>query len=122
MQHGFPHPHQANARELRVIEVSARLPNGACKTRRAALAGRDTPRGDLLSMSDRIPFPLTRVVRRAIADDSRSAADLLFLESWERAPQAEVGTVLRVAQIRRANPELAAELRAELANAAHSRH
>jgi hypothetical protein len=65
-------------------------------------------------MSDRIPFPLTRAVRRAIADDSRSAADLLFLESWERSPQSAVGTVLRVAQIRRANPELAAELRAEL--------
>ena len=41
-------------------------------------------------------------------------ADLLFLEAWEIQPRPEVGIALRVHQIRRANPLLAAEIRAEL--------
>lgn len=69
-------------------------------------------------MTEFPPFPQTQVVRLAIAEDSRTAADLLFLEQWEMAPHNDVGAVLRVAQIRRANPGLAAEVRAELGRAA----
>lgn len=65
-------------------------------------------------MTELHDIPQTRIVRRAIEEDSRAAADLLFLEQWEMAPQDSVGAVLRVAQIRRANPHLAAEVRAEL--------
>ena len=43
------------------------------------------------------------------------AAELLFLEAWEAAPTPGLGTALRVGQIRRANPALAAAIRAELA-------
>ncbi len=68
-------------------------------------------------MTETRVFPYTRVVRRAIQEDSRTAGDLLFLERWEMRPQDSVGAVLRVAQIRRANPDLAAEVRAELAEA-----
>ena len=46
--------------------------------------------------------------------DEAYAEDLLFLEAWERAPVPGVGTALRVAQIRRANPELAEAIRREL--------
>ena len=42
------------------------------------------------------------------------AADLLFLERWERNPLAGTAAALRVAQLRRANPVLAAEIRAEI--------
>ena len=41
-------------------------------------------------------------------------ADLLFLETWEATPTPEVSAVLRVAQIRRANPDLAKAVRGEL--------
>jgi hypothetical protein len=43
-----------------------------------------------------------------------AVADLLFLEAWEASPTPEVAAVLRVAQIRRANPELAEAVRGEL--------
>lgn len=72
-------------------------------------------------MTETQQFPHTQVVRRAIQQDSRAAGDLLFLEQWEMAPQHAVGAVLRVAQIRRANPDLAAELRAEIADAGKRR-
>jgi hypothetical protein len=51
--------------------------------------------------------PRTEALRRALQmyADRQSAADLMFLESWE---------AFRVHQIRRANPALAAEIRAEL--------
>jgi lipopolysaccharide biosynthesis regulator YciM len=68
-------------------------------------------------MAEHQVFPRTDAVRRAIQHDSRTAADLLFLERWEMAPQDSVGAVLRVQQIRRANPNLVAELRAELVRA-----
>ena len=42
------------------------------------------------------------------------STDLLFLEAWEARPFAGAGIALRVHQIRRANPALAAEIRAEL--------
>ena len=38
----------------------------------------------------------------------------MFLELWERVPMPGAFAALRVGQIRRANPELAAEIRAEL--------
>lgn len=61
-------------------------------------------------------FPYTEAVRRALrgARDEPTAADLLFLEAWETAPVANVAATLRAGQIRRANPVLAAEIRAEL--------
>jgi hypothetical protein len=66
--------------------------------------------------------PLTGAVRRALAGarDQAMHADLLFLERWERAPIPGAAAALRVSQIRRANPELAAAVRAELAKAARS--
>jgi hypothetical protein len=61
--------------------------------------------------------PLTGAVRRAlaVARDQATLADLLFLERWELAPIPGAAAALRVSQIRRANPELAAAVRAELA-------
>jgi hypothetical protein len=60
--------------------------------------------------------PRTAAVRRALEHASCDAAvaDLLFLEAWEASPTPEVAAVLRIAQIRRANPELAAAVRGEL--------
>lgn len=67
--------------------------------------------------------PRTDALRRALRNcaDGASAADLLFLEAWEAAPRADVGVTLRVHQIRRANPALAAEIRAELGGAGRGR-
>ncbi len=63
--------------------------------------------------------PHTATIRRALAEvrDRAWQADLLFLERWEMAPVAGAAAALRVAQIRRANPELAAAVRAEVARA-----
>ncbi|HTR15830.1 MAG TPA: hypothetical protein VMI52_02195 [Acetobacteraceae bacterium] len=68
-------------------------------------------------------IPQTAALRRALGGvhDRALAADLLFLEAWEMAPQPDVGIALKVGQIRRANPALAAEIRAELENAKHRR-
>jgi hypothetical protein len=68
----------------------------------------------------RVPLfdrPLTLAVTRALSTlrDPASAADLLFLERWEISPLPGTAAALRVGQIRRANPALAAEIRAELA-------
>jgi hypothetical protein len=66
------------------------------------------------------PFvPRTATVRRALSTirDQASVADLLFLERWEIAPLPGAAAALRVSQIRRANPQLAAELRAEVTRA-----
>ncbi|HVC60554.1 MAG TPA: hypothetical protein VND19_09375 [Acetobacteraceae bacterium] len=67
--------------------------------------------------------PRTAAVRRALERVRCDAAiaDLLFLEAWEASPTPEVATVLRVAQIRRANPELAQAVRGELAERKRSR-
>jgi hypothetical protein len=64
-------------------------------------------------------LPRTEAIRRAMQTyrDERSAWDLLFLEAWEMEPLPGAAAALRVAQIRRANPELAAEVRAEIAGA-----
>jgi hypothetical protein len=61
--------------------------------------------------------PLTRAVARALSalHDPASVSDLLFLERWEMSPLPGTAAALRVGQIRRANPALAAEIRAELA-------
>ncbi len=67
--------------------------------------------------------PRTAAVRRALERDRCDAAvaDLLFLEAWEASPTPEVAAVLRIAQIRRANPKLADAVRGELANRKHPR-
>ena len=62
--------------------------------------------------------PRTDALRRALANAGEAgAADLGFLEAWEADPLPGPGAALRVAQIRRANPALAAAIRAELADA-----
>ena len=60
--------------------------------------------------------PRTAAVQRALAcdHDHTMQADLLFLEQWEMSPSAGSAAALRINQIRRANPELAAEVRAEV--------
>ena len=60
---------------------------------------------------------MTEALRQALGQvsDLPSVRDLMFLESWERDPQWGSGFALRVGQIRRANPELAAAIRAEIA-------
>ena len=59
---------------------------------------------------------MTKVLRDVLrqTDDARLAEDLIYLESWEHAPQPGSVAALRVAQLRRANPALAAAIRAEL--------
>jgi hypothetical protein len=59
---------------------------------------------------------LTDVVRRALgaARDRAMIDDLLFLERWELSPTPGTAEALRISQIRRANPELAAAVRAEI--------
>ena len=60
--------------------------------------------------------PQTEAVRRAlqVAHDPASVRDLLFLEAWEAQSMCDIGSTLRASQIRRANPELAEAIRAEL--------
>jgi hypothetical protein len=60
--------------------------------------------------------PFTLAVRQALqgVSDSVTEADLLFLEAWEIQPSSHLGVTLRASQIRRANPELAAAIDAEL--------
>ena len=66
------------------------------------------------------PFDLRRpctVALRRVLDksaDRNATEDLLFLERWEMVPLPGAASALRVAQLRRANPALAAEIRAEL--------
>lgn len=65
--------------------------------------------------------PRTDALRRALAScPDAVAADLRFLEAWEAEPLPGAGIALRVGQIRRANPDLAAAIRAELAAAGRS--
>ena len=61
--------------------------------------------------------PRTRAVRLALNDvsDRTVLADFLFLEQWELMPAPGAAGALRFSQIRRANPELAAAVRQELA-------
>ena len=59
---------------------------------------------------------MTEALRHALSvvRDEASFADLVFLEQWERFPQPGTAAVRRVGQIRRANPLLAATIRAEV--------
>lgn len=61
--------------------------------------------------------PVTAVLQNALPRirDRSAQSDLLFLERWEMAPQSGTALALRVQQIRRANPELAEAIRAEVA-------
>ncbi len=66
-------------------------------------------------------LPTTTAAQRALtafhssqAITERLSADLLFLENWERNPAPGTAAALRIGQIRRANPRLAAEIREEL--------
>jgi hypothetical protein len=62
--------------------------------------------------------PRTDAVRRALDSTSEHTAieDFCFLEAFECQAIPEIAAALRARQIRRANPLLAAELRAELAH------
>jgi hypothetical protein len=64
--------------------------------------------------------PRTQALRRALTSARSEAAmrDLLYLEAWEMAPEPGAGPALRIHQIRRANPELAAAIRQELSSPA----
>lgn len=59
---------------------------------------------------------ITDALRQALAGvrDEASLADLLFLEQWERSPLPGAAAARRIGQIRRANPSLAAAIRAEV--------
>jgi hypothetical protein len=65
--------------------------------------------------------PFTLAVRQALqnANNSRLEEDLLFLEAWEMHPCPDLGVTLKASQIRRANPDLAAAIDAELKARAH---
>ena len=52
-----------------------------------------------------------RVLRTA--SDKALDADLLFLEDWEVSRSMNLGVMLRVRQIRRANPHLPAKMAAK---------
>ena len=62
------------------------------------------------------PHIQTEALRRALgsAKDIATADDLIFLETWEASSVPGIAATLRASQIRRANPLLAAEIRAEL--------
>jgi hypothetical protein len=70
----------------------------------------------MLTVSSPRKPPFTFAVRQALqgVNDSVVEADLLFLEAWELQPSPNLGLTLRVSQIRRANPDLAAAIDAEL--------
>lgn len=59
--------------------------------------------------------PLTDAVRHALRDvnDPALRDDLLFLERWELCAEPGLAATRRAAQLRRANPDLAAAIRAE---------
>jgi hypothetical protein len=60
--------------------------------------------------------PRTEALRQALRQvrDEAAAADLMFLEDWQTYRYPSVAACLRAGQIRRANPELAAQIDAEL--------
>ncbi len=59
---------------------------------------------------------ITTTIAQALATTHSHTAsdDLLFLEAWEYSTNPGLADMLRAAQIRRANPALAAALRAEI--------
>jgi hypothetical protein len=76
-------------------------------------AGEGLPLSAITDVWDR---PRTEAVRRALraAPDETAISDLLFLEAWEMAAPHDIASTLRAGQIRRANPDLAEAIRAEL--------
>jgi hypothetical protein len=66
---------------------------------------------------ERPALPRTRALSRALdsAYEHTAIEDLRFLEAFECHAIPDIAAALRAQQIRRANPLLAAELRAELA-------
>ena len=60
--------------------------------------------------------PRTEALRQALlhVQDEAVVADLRFLEDWQSQRYPGVAACLRAGQIRRANPELAAQIQAEL--------
>jgi len=60
--------------------------------------------------------PHTEALRRVLEQvhDEAAAADLLFLEHWQMQRYPDIAASLRASQIRRANPQLAAAISAEL--------
>ena len=70
----------------------------------------------MLTDSDEQVGPRTEALRRVLRTvrDETMAADLLFLEDWWAQRRSGVADYLRASQIRRANPALAEEIRAEL--------
>jgi len=99
------------------------MPSGASASGRSALPGPALPglpsSGSALKASDLpdLSAAWTAALRGALhrIHDRTARTDLLFLERWEMAPQPGTALALRVQQIRRANPELAAAIRAEVA-------
>ncbi|HEY0419157.1 MAG TPA: hypothetical protein VGC80_06525 [Acetobacteraceae bacterium] len=71
----------------------------------------------MTSLTELSHAPATEVLRRVCAAGADPAAlrDLLFLERWEMLPLGGAAAALRISQIRRANPDLAAAIRAEVA-------
>jgi hypothetical protein len=61
-------------------------------------------------------MPYTQATLRALqtGEDSMFADDLLFLEAWEIDRPMHLGVMLRIRQIRRANPRLSADIAEEL--------
>jgi hypothetical protein len=72
-----------------------------------------TRSGDKTADAD---ISFTTALRTAISStrDRRVAEDFLYLELWERTPTPGPAAALRIQQIRRANPELAAAIRHEI--------
>ncbi len=70
----------------------------------------------MLSATDTRKAPYTEAVRRMLQSPNSAGleADLLFLEAWEMEPSSNLGSALRVSQIRRANPGLVEEISKEL--------
>jgi hypothetical protein len=77
---------------------------------------RSSRKSSMLSASYLSRPPFTHAVREALrgAHAAAAEADLLFLEAWEMQPSGNLGATLRAAQIRRANPSLAAAIDAEV--------
>jgi len=68
-----------------------------------------------IGMAGSVPY--TQAIQHALqtAKDATSVADLLFLEAWELdRSMVDPATLLRIRQIRRANPKLSAEITEEL--------
>ncbi len=70
----------------------------------------------MLTDGDEQVGPRTEALRRVLITvlDETMSAHLLFLEDWWAQQRPGIADYLRASQIRRANPTLAEEIRAEL--------